>query len=1419
MSSSFPSVPGFIGPLSLRTFLENYFALKLTFGTNAEPSRVTRAGHAPSRTTQDVVLSVNEAFLVVVYVARHAPAAPRVPAARAAQHSNDSSVAPSVNSKARGQAVAASLKANHRPSSTSTAASWLLYTQADHRPLTRALLQHPWWLSLASLLGPAAVAFVELYCPMVLQLEAMAGGLQVLGPALLQNAAAPAAHHNAVHRWREVKRAREEATAVPVRDNCSPLSKKSRPEGTADSVTAAPVRLQENQSTANKSLRNGRKELRKSHAKSVSTFLSKRASTWEAALPRTDVSRTRLYSVQDKVAMNARWFTQNTKEGVAEDSEPMPMSLLEALWVGRHPRSLQCAVRAALPRWQALRLERLSSSPQASVLPFSQDTKNGDAEAAPLCLPLCFVRHAFRWMELKSLSPANAESRPAMVAGKTSFSVSAHLQHVLSSALDQCSRLDLRGAALKHLHYIEVRFQRQQQAQEPSDIQRLAAPVDVVVAYLRTLLSALRWSFAADSCGADSPACSFWGVEEANGARVLDALLTTVRAWLLAGRHAVFPVSRFLDGVPVAQLPWLRGFFTCPLSQSPSSARHARRQRSQIQQRVWLQFVLFLTQDVLPFLVRSSFAVTWSSKNTNQLIFYPASVWRRVVRCELNRTVSSQASGSPLGDVTATKTDNNTCPPPPPTNVEDGKETEHTHGAKRLSPLSFEQIEQRKGAATLTARNGRPSLLYAAVRFRPDGRKLRPIAVLRSASCRSISAMARGAPGPYHHRAALVRLLTRIVARLGVAVPPSTTNVLAWVQRMSDKGDSFVVPRPPLHHLSPLPLPRDHQPPHKNALQGVFRCLLSGAEERRVQSGLPKLSNLSHQDEYAELRSFCEEARCRAGATNEEEKESVEEGNSRHGSTFSKTAPHIFLVRSDALRCYDNLPQTRVLAEAHALVSHDAYRTLSFTAIFHSAECSCEDTSSLHRTLVSRTVPWTDVANGKLARIPRGHVYWEEESKDGKQGGGAKGTTSGTAVRALLHEHLQHHLIVLNGRLFVQHVGILQGSPVAMLLCDQLFAKAVDTSLSSILSEHAERSLLLRRVDDVLVATTSPVAGQRCLQAMQRGWPSVGYRSNAKKLTMSAGDGKSVPWCGLLLHDTTLETSVEWRRMGPVLSSVRVADTIRAHCGDREPLLFTQRLLAAIYLRVPPTALCGRINSKLRQLQTFYEAALLWSRLIVWKVQETLATAHHRCVAVLLLRPLAACIARLCRLLRRHHEFLAARQSGCDVRNGEVRACVLTALHRTLQVQLRVLVRKRMRHARERLQQPQRGHCPSGRGRQRRANDRKMRVATAHPQDVIRRRVHTDSATSQSTFRAFWWCAALQIEAQWCGSLAALEREGENARAAEEDAELKQRTPAATAHLLRDVGPSSLHMEALRATQLLFKPDTDSAICSKAGGS
>lgn len=1443
MSASFPSIPGFAGPLSLKAFLEEYFGLHLTFAAEtASPSpRAAATAETPSaagfRALRDVVLPPNQSFLVVVYVALHASSSPPPTTAHASPTPatpDPGCAAPPTGLGRLRQPLAhqTAVSTAHDTcvtrcnpsdrqnpfclSSSSTgkngnargpwcaSASWLLYTSTSHRPFTDALLRHPWWASFSACLGPAAMGFIEMYCPIVLQLEAMAGGVQVIGPAL---------KHVALETSFSATAQLSEMKGLPPRGSAS-VSSRGVKRAVDTGECSAPLPLQKQRrveavASPPKAGRRLQREVAPSHRPcrddSFSSPVNRAAmpATWAAALTRTDVPRTRLYSVR---------VSDSDCTGDGGGALPLPAGFLEAQWLRRHPRSLHCVLQAALPKRAAY---------GASTRHYCAGTgERGTGCTSVEDISMWHVAHVFRWLVLQpSQSSADASQTTS-----PKFDLPSYLRRLLSTVVDQCSRLDLRGAALRHTGYLEEAFRRQQQGVEPWDVQRLSTPVDVVVSYLRTLLSTLRWAPLKEANNG-----LFWGRDAAGSERVLDALMRAVRGWLIAGRQAVVPVSRFLDGVPVAQVPWLNGFYTTPSlpfsDATSSAARHARRERSQVQQRVWLQFVLFLTQDILPFLLRASFTITWSSKNTHKLLFFPAFVWRRLVRREVRRTRSCHAPRSQMSlaeertrSVGAEHAALFSAPSACGGAVAAALPSPHSAASNASAAISAPRdvwravrtggaLAHRGARATLATRGGGASCLYAGVRFRPDRRKLRPIAVVRSASLRSLKEMARGSPSPYSHASAIVRLLRRLgCSDADGQLPAATATLLRQVQARSRHNRRTGV------HRSAHPLP-PHLP-HKAALQDALRCLVSGVEEQRVRDGLPRLSNLSHQDEYAELRSFCEEVRGRHAIPCEGPAETTPAVSSASppGATAC-FAPYVTLLRSDASRCYDNLPQERVLAAVRSLVKHDAYRVLRFTVIHAvDSEATCKGGCLLRRTFTTRTIPCAEAECGFLARIPRGHIYWEEEGRTptGPHTSAAVSRTtdassrcganliSGAAVRALLSEHIRHHLVVVSGgSLFEQRVGILQGSPVAMLLCDRLFSNVVDTALSSILSEHAERSLLLRRVDDVLVATTSPAAAERCLRAMQRGWPSVGYLSNPSKLTLSKACGSLVPWCGLLLHDTTLEVSVEWRRIGVLLGSLRVGDPHYVHRGDYEPLYLTQRFLAVLQLRVAPSALCGRMNSKTRQLQTFYEVGLLWSRVVLEKVQEALPVARNRCVTVLLLRPLAVCVGRLCRLLSRHQRFLAARQSACDVSAAEVRACVLTALHRTVQAKLRVLQARTVRAMTAQSGRTQRG--PSLKGR--RKTFCSTKASSVGRKGCERRRRGRNRRSTRVCLRSFWWLTAAEVESQWRRSLGALHRAaprpGETCGST-----ASSPSPAASASLLMEDGPLSMHARALSATRL-----------------
>ncbi|PWU92636.1 putative telomerase reverse transcriptase [Trypanosoma cruzi] len=157
-----------------------------------------------------------------------------------------------------------------------------------------------------------------------------------------------------------------------------------------------------------------------------------------------------------------------------------------------------------------------------------------------------------------------------------------------------------------------------------------------------------------------------------------------------------------------------------------------RRRRSMIQQRVLLQFFFFLFQHVVPFLVRSSFHVTWSSKKLMRFSYRNRCGFASsVVNCDKS---AFDAGEERRGRETVM------VPPQP----------------MALPPMALERLTSEKivglkmppGKDAVPAVTTAPPLLYSSIRFLLDQRKLRPIARVRFANARWLLKMADGLCSP-----------------------------------------------------------------------------------------------------------------------------------------------------------------------------------------------------------------------------------------------------------------------------------------------------------------------------------------------------------------------------------------------------------------------------------------------------------------------------------------------------------------------------------------------------------------------------------------------------------------------------------------------------------------------------------------------
>lgn len=686
-----------------------------------------------------------------------------------------------------------------------------------------------------------------------------------------------------------------------------------------------------------------------------------------------------------------------------------------------------------------------------------------------------------------------------------------HLQHLLCALLTSCSALNLRGAALKHVQFLEDRFHREQLKRRSVDAPRapsqksrgnrkrcrdersdnaehtaeishptsreacyttsldIAVSSRCVAEYIVHLLSQLR--FSSSQTTASAMDASFWGTTPAIANQHLHScLLPVIEAWLSspvksastaigsaaepgpaqqrwhlhgrstcspegkrsqkdhsalkenvtkkkrAHRHARtktfawwlhFPLGSVLHGVRVGKIPWLKGFYTYSKSSSTSlcDPKRSRKRRSTLQQSIFAQLLYFMFQHLFPFWVRSSFHVfhrIQEGGGAGGLGFIPVSIWRRMIRAELNRNIFGTSGSSGVW--------------------------------KQASSLPSLHEGNESG-------EGKEGGVCAAVRFMPcfepnRGTRVRRIAVMQRWSPSGGDGHSPSLRPPNWASFHLCRLLHRSAADwelngeekyLEVFHSPSLCEVVDAKEKWSDRVGNFTsltsrtcTSHPPYWRRSVSSGPNQVElsaarlclenaslrEAVRTGLVTPLSCVSSlrlrtpaAAEDQRASSPRPRrrveplrqcfLSPLhpsTAEQEYLQWRGFVEE--CRRGWQREAieqttaEAEETGEEDSDAGALF----PVVFL-RCDGSRCFDRLRQEavwawvdRVLPSSTTLtgsverVHDEAFFLLSFTV--WASTTSSETPSCFPRC--QRLVSQTEVEEAQLLCIPSTWIWVEE---------------------------------------------------------------------------------------------------------------------------------------------------------------------------------------------------------------------------------------------------------------------------------------------------------------------------------------------------------------------------------------------------------------------------------------------------------
>jgi len=361
--------------------------------------------------------------------------------------------------------------------------------------------------------------------------------------------------------------------------------------------------------------------------------------------------------------------------------------------------------------------------------------------------------------------------------------------------------------------------------------------------------------------------------------------------------------------------------------------------------------------------------------------------------------------------------------------------------------------------------------------------------------------------------------------------------------------------------------------PNRGVLAKALECLGHGLNAQR-RLGVATIYTRSHVEEYTEWVDFL-----RSAIQHREQ-------------SVSPSSGRLHVLRVDAARCYDRLKQSRVAQAIRELVPDRMYRTLHFVAVRPSRSRSLHTHVQRSWSLIVGT---SDIDSMRLPSIPR---HWIVREVSVATTDTTAHVIQGEEMRQVLLQHCQKHLVVCQGRMFVQRNGIVQGSAVANMLCNTVL-RDVDECLASVLERYTDdASLLLRRVDDIVVASTSPLAIDECHRVLDRGISSCGYRLNRNKTAKMAGVGL-VKWCGVLFDLDTREFSVDWHRY---VVSNRLRPTMIGAPTRSTVYVLSLRVLMALLIRTVPTVLCTSLNPTERVLQTLLEVCVLYSNEFVKRI-------------------------------------------------------------------------------------------------------------------------------------------------------------------------------------------------------------------------
>jgi hypothetical protein len=306
--------------------------------------------------------------------------------------------------------------------------------------------------------------------------------------------------------------------------------------------------------------------------------------------------------------------------------------------------------------------------------------------------------------------------------------------------------------------------------------------------------------------------------------------------------------------------------------------------------------------------------------------------------------------------------------------------------------------------------------------------------------------------------------------------------------------------------------------------------------------------------------------------------------------------PVVYFVSVDIQHAYDSIDQKYLLSVVDKIITQRDYCVQRYD-VFHPFASA------------SRVIKRPRRRVGPTESIDSLHNYMHDDFRRSVFVDSVDASVAGkTQLLKQLTEHLTSHLVTIRGRygdrFLVQSTGIPQGSVLSTMLCNFYYGAVEKRLLSELnpdatLNQTDDATMLIRMVDDFMLATTNYSLASSFLESMEAGDESLGVKVNASKTKVSAPmtlDGRVVdpgpessggyfPWCGMLFDLKTGAVRIDYTR----LVNTDVGSSLTVERGSHEGLRFSAALKTFVRPRCIPILFDSFIDDTRNQAINFFQ--------------------------------------------------------------------------------------------------------------------------------------------------------------------------------------------------------------------------------------